>query len=154
MAAAPPPPEIASRPPAGPEASGPSHRRRSRLARWVRRPALAVALLGIAVAVSVAEGQPPPAARDSGVSVDADRPYRWAVGTLLVVTDGELVRVDTVRRRARPVPLPAGVTALRAWSQGRAIVVLGRLAGGRTVAYALPAGRPPVVLGPAQVAVP
>jgi hypothetical protein len=120
----------------------------------VGRPALPVALLGVAVAVSVVEGQPPPAARDSGVSVDANKPYPYPVGTLLVVANGRLVRFDTDSRRARPVPLPAGLAALRAWSQQAGDVVLGRLPTGRTEAYLLPAGRPPVALGPAEVAVP
>lgn len=153
MAAVPPPPETASRPPAA--AAGPAPARRSgRVARWVARPALAVALLGVAVAVSVVEGQPPPAARDSGVSVDANEPYPWPVGTLLVVVEGRLVRFDTNVGRARPVPLPVGLTALRAWSQDGRDVVLGRLPTGRTAAYLLVAGRPAVALGPAEVAVP
>jgi hypothetical protein len=124
------------------------------MARWVRRPALAVALLGVAVAVSVVEGQPPPAARDSGVSVDADKPYPWPVGTLLVVADGRLVRFDTDARRIRTVPLPAGLTALRVWSQDGGDLVLGRLPTGRTAAYLLAPGRPATALGPAEVAVP
>src|SRR5512133_1272850 len=131
MAAVPPPPDTASRPSAA--AAGPAPARRTgRLLHWVRRPALAVALLAVAVAVSVVEGQPPPAARDSGVSVDANRPYPYAVGTLLVVADGRLVRFDTDRRRTRAVPLPAGVTPLRAWSQPAGDVVLARLATGHT----------------------
>src|SRR5215203_5155650 len=151
MSAVPPPPATASRPPASETGPG---RRPSRFARWVGRPALAVALLGVAVAVSVVEGQPPPATRDSGVSVDADRPYPYPVGTLLVVADGRLVRFDTGSRRIRPVPLPTGVTALRAWSQDGHELVLGRLPTGRTAAFLLAAGRPPAALGPAEVAVP
>jgi hypothetical protein len=120
----------------------------------VRRPALAVALLGVAVAVSVVEGQPPPAARDSGVSVNAVQSYTKAVGTLLVVADGRLTHFDTADRRARSVPLPRGLTALRAWTQDGRDVVLGRLPTGRTAAYLLSPGRPPTALGPAEVAVP
>ena len=153
MAAVPPPPATASRPPASATEPGPPSRARG-FARWVGRPALAVALLGVAVAVSVVEGQPPPAARDSGVSVDADQPYPYPVGTLLVIAEGRLVRFDTDARRARPVPLPAGVTALRAWTQDGGDVVLGRLPTGRTAAYVLRAGRPAALLGPAEVVVP
>lgn len=146
MAAVPPPSDPASGP--GPVT------RPGRFARWVRRPALAVALLGVAVAVSVVEGQPPPAARDSGVSVDAEEPYPYPVGTLLVVAEGRLMRYDSSARRARPVPLPTGVTALRAWTQPAGDVLLGRQANGRTAAYLLRSGRPPVLLGPAELAVP
>ena len=152
MSAVPSPPDSASglRPAADPRAG----RRPGRVARWVRRPALAVAVLAIAVAVSVVEGQPPPAARDSGVSVNADRPYTRPVGTLLVVADGRLIRFDTAERRARPVRLPRGLTALRVWTQRGHDIVLGRLPTGRTVVYQLAPSRPPVALGPAEVAVP
>ena len=132
----------------------PASRRAGPVRRWVRRPALAVALLAVAVAVSVVEGQPPPAVRDSGVSVNAVRPYSGAVGTLLVVADGTLVRFDTLERRARAVPLPRGLTALRAWTQAGGDVVLGRLPTGRTAAYLLVRGRPATALGPAEVVVP
>ena len=123
-------------------------------AHWARRPALAVGLLGVAVAVSVVEGQPPPAARDSGVSVPAAQPYTDAVGTLLVVDDGALVRFDTRSRLARPVPLPTGLVALRAWAQAGRDVVLGRLPSGRTAAYALAEDGAATSLGPAEVIVP
>jgi hypothetical protein len=146
MAAVPPP----SDPAPGP---GPA-RRPGWFARWVRRPALAVGLLGVAVAVSVVEGQPPPAARDSGVSVDAEKPYPYPVGTLLVVVEGRLVRYDSAAKRARAVPLPAGVTALRAWTQPAGDVLLGRQPTGRTAAYLLRPGQPAVLLGPAELAVP
>jgi hypothetical protein len=115
---------------------------------------LAVGLLAVAVAVSVAEGQPPPAARDTGVTVDADKPYPRGAGTLLVVVDGRLVRYDTQVGRSVVVPLPRGLTALRAWDQEGREVLLGRLPTGRTAAYLLRPGRPPVALGPAEVAVP
>lgn len=149
----PPPPDTASRPPAAADVGRPA-RRPGRVARWVRRPALAVGLLAVAVAVSVVEGQPPPAARDSGVSVGANQPYPRSVGTLLVVVDGTLVRFDTLDRRTKVVPLPRGLTALRAWSQDGWDVVLGRLPTGRTAAYVLTAGRPPLALGPAELVVP
>ncbi len=146
MAAVPPPPE---------PVSGPAPARRpGRFARWVRRPALAVALLGVAVAVSVVEGQPPPAARDSGVSVDAADPYPYPVGNLLLVVEGKLVRYDSAARKSRPVRVPAGVTALRAWTQPAGVVLLGRQPTGRTAVYLLRAARPPVLLGPAELAVP
>jgi hypothetical protein len=111
-------------------------------------------MLGVAVAVSVARGQPPPAARDSGVSVPPARPYTDAVGTLLVVDDGALVRFDTRSRLARPVLLPTGLVALRAWPQAGRDVVLGRLPSGRTAAYALAEDGAATSLGPAEVIVP
>ena len=63
-----------------------------------------------------------------------------------------MVRFDTLTKHAAPVPLPRGLTALRAWNQEGRDVVLGRLTTGRTVGYVL--GRPPVPLGPAEVIVP
>ena len=69
------------------------------MTKWVSRPALAVALLGVAVAVSVAEGQPSTIERPSGVSVGVPvTPYTGGVGTLLVVAKGDLVRFDTADR--------------------------------------------------------
>ena len=129
-------------------------RRPSRLMRWARRPSTAVALLGVAVVVGVVQGQPPPAARDSGRSVPAVQSYPRSVGELLAVVDGSLVRFDTLTKKAVRIPLPRGFLALRAWNERGRYVVLGRLApGDRTVAYAL-VGRRAVLLGAAQVAVP
>jgi len=129
----------------------------------MHHPVAAVMLLGVAVVVGVVQGQPPPAVRDSGRSVPvreggdsvpAESSYPRSIGTLLVVVDGTVVRFDTLSRRARPVPLPRGLTALRAWTQGEHDVVLGRVGSGRTVVYVLTRGRPPRALGPAEVAVP
>ena len=92
-------------------------RRPSRLSRWVRRPSTAIALLAVAVVVGVVQGQPPPAARDSGRSVPAVQSYPRSVGDLLVVVDGRLYRFDTLAKKATRVPLPRGFTALRAWDQ-------------------------------------
>ncbi len=129
-------------------------RRSSRLSRWLRKPSTAVALLVVAVVVGVVQGQPPPAARDSGRSVPAVQSYPRSVGELLVVVDGRLLRFDTLTKTAARIPLPRGFTALRAWNEKGRYVVLGRLApANRTVAYAL-AGRKAVLLGAAQVAVP
>jgi hypothetical protein len=129
-------------------------RRSSRLSRWVRKPSTAVALLGVAVVVGVVQGQPPPAARDSGRSVPAVQSYPRSVGQLLVVVDGRLLRFDTLTKKPTRVPLPRGFTALRAWNQIGRYVVLGRLAPtNRTVVYAL-SGRTAVPLGAAEVAVP
>src|SRR5512133_751184 len=92
-------------------------RRPSRLMRWVRGPTTAVALLGIAVVVGVVQGQPPPAARDSGRSVPAVQSYPRSVGSLLVVVKGTVVRFDTLTKTAVKIPRPRGFTALRAWNQ-------------------------------------
>jgi hypothetical protein len=119
----------------------------------VRRPTTAVALLGVAVVVGVVQGQPPPASRDSGRSVPAERSYTASVGTLLVVADGSVLRFDTLAKKGVAVPLPRGVSALRAWSQADHDVVLGRIGNGRTVAYAL-GGRSPLYLGAAEAVVP
>jgi hypothetical protein len=121
--------------------------------RLLRKPTTAVALLGVAVVVGVVQGQPPPASRDSGRSVPAERPYTFSVGTLLVVADGRVLRFDTLAKQAERVPLPRGLTALRAWNQGDVDVVLGRVGNGRTVAYVL-GGRAPRYLGPAELVVP
>ena len=138
-------------------------RRRGRLGRWLRRPSTAVALLGVAVAVGVVQGQPPPAVRDSGRSVpvrDVDETPRAestpprSVGVLLVVVDGGVVRFDSLSRSARRVPLPRGLTALRAYTRDGYDVVLGRTTGTRTVAYVLRAGRPPRALGATELALP
>ena len=130
-------------------------RRPCRLARWVRRPITAIALLALAVVVGVVQGQPPPAARDSGRSVPAVQSYPRSVGDLLVVVEGRLFRFDTLTKKATRLPLPRGVTALRAWDQEGRYVVLGRLLRtGRTVAYALGGNRKTVALGPAELAVP
>ena len=130
-------------------------RRPSRLSRWVRRPSTAIALLAVAVEVGVVQGQPPPAARDSGRSVPAVQSYPRSVGDLLVVVDGRLYRFDTLAKKATRLPLPRGFTALRAWDQRGRYVVLGRLLPtNRTVAYALGGNRKPVALGRAEVAVP
>ena len=130
-------------------------RRPSRLARWVRRPSTAIALLAVAVVVGVVQGQPPPAARDSGRSVPAVQSYPRSVGDLLVVVDGRLLRFDTLTKKATRLPLPRGFAALRAWDQEGRYVVLGRLLPtARTVAYALGDNRKPVALGPAELAVP
>ena len=146
-----------------------------RLAAWARRPALAIGLLAVAVAVSVAHGQPPPADRPSGVSVTvgavATEPPR--IGSVLLVTAGRVVRFDTSTRRQMPLPLPHGVLALRTWSVSGSAVVLGRLlafpagtlppedrVGGtrppvqQTSAYLVRRGRPAVLLGPADQVVP
>jgi hypothetical protein len=138
---------------------------RGRVARWLRRPSTAVAFLGVAVVVGVVQGQPPPAVRDSGRSVPVREPgptdgtapaepaAPTAVGTLLAVVDGGVVRFDTATGTATPVRLPRGFTALRAFDRAGSTVVLGRAGSPRTVAYVLRAGkaRP---LGPAEVAVP
>jgi len=130
-------------------------RRPARLSRWVRRPSTAVALLAVAVVVGVVQGQPPPAARDSGRSVPAVQSYPRSVGDLLAVVDGRLYRFDTLAKKATRIPLPRGFTALRAWDQQGRYVVLGRLLPtNRTVAYALGGNRKPVALGRAEVAVP
>lgn len=138
-------------------------RPRGTLSRWARRPSTAVALLGVAVVVGVVQGQPPPAVRDSGRSVpvrdsDETTPPRstppTSVGTLLVVIDGGLVRLDTATGTARRVSLPRGLSALRAWSRDGYDVVLGRTTGTRTVAYVLRPGRPPRALGPTELALP
>jgi hypothetical protein len=119
----------------------------------VRKPVTAIALLGVAVVVGVVQGQPPPAARDSGRSVPAERSYTASVGTLLTVVDGDVIRFDTFTKQGTPVRLPRGVSALRAWSQHDRTVVLGRIGNGRTVAYVI-TGRTAVYLGAAEVAVP
>ena len=147
-------PETSTRAASGPDGIRPP-RRRSRVARWVRRPGTAIALLAAAVVVGVVQGQPPPAARDSGRSVPAVQSYPRSVGDLLVVVDGRLVRFDTLSKKATRIPLPHGFTPLRAWDQEGRYVVLGRqLPTDRTVAYALGGNRKPVALGPAEVAVP
>jgi hypothetical protein len=146
MAAVPRPPESSSGATAAP-------RRWGRFLAWARKPSTAVALLGIAVVVGVVQGQPPPASRDSGRSVPAEQSYTGSVGPLLVVVDGALVRFDTLAKRTTRVPLPRGVTALRAWNQQGHDVVLGRLRTNRTVAYVLTAGRARA-LGPAELIVP
>jgi hypothetical protein len=119
-----------------------------------RKPSTAVALLGVAVVVGVVQGQPPPAARDSGRSVPAEQSYTFSVGPLLVVVDGKLFRFDSLAKRTVRVPLPRGLTALRAWNQQGHDVVLGRVGNARTVAYVLTAGKPPLALGPAELLVP
>lgn len=138
-------------------------RRPGRVGRWLRRPTTAVALLGVAVVVGVVQGQPPPASRDSGVSVPVressasspdTRSYTGAPGAMLVVVDGDLVVFDTAADRSEKIPLPRGLTALRAWRQDGVDLVLGRIANGRTVAYQLTAGRAPRYLGAAEVMVP
>lgn len=138
-------------------------RRRGRLGRWMRRPSTAIALLGVAVAVGVVQGQPPPAVRDSGRSVpvrDVDETPRAesspprSVGVLLVVVDGGVVRFDSLSRTSRRVALPRGLTALRAFTRDGYDVVLGRLTGTRTVVYVLRAGRPPRALGPTELVLP
>jgi hypothetical protein len=85
--------------------------------------------------------------------VPAVQSYPRSVGSLLVVVRGKLVRFDTLAKRAAPVPLPRGLTALRAWNQEGHDVVLGRQSTGRTVGYVL-GGRAPLALGPAEVIVP
>jgi hypothetical protein len=93
---------------------------------WARRPVLPAILLAVAVAVSVAKGQPPPADRASGVSV----PVRAAVdpppglGRLLLVSDGALTTLDVDTGVARPVRLPRNELALRAWHLRDVDVVL------------------------------
>ena len=158
----PPPPES---PAAGAPAAGGATRpprRPGRFARWVRKPSTAIALLGVAVVVGVVQGQPPPASRDSGVSVPVrdsatavptDRSYTRSGGSLLVVVDGAVVRYDTATDRSARVPLPRGVTALRAWNQDGRVVVLGRIGNGRTVAYEL-AGGTARYLGATELLVP
>jgi hypothetical protein len=121
---------------------------------WVRKPTTAVALLGVAVVVGVVQGQPPPASRDSGRSVPTEQSYTRSVGTLLVVVDGAVVRFDTLAKTSVRVPLPRGLTALRAWEQEGHDVVLGRIGNGRTVAYVLTAGRAALYLGAAELVVP
>jgi hypothetical protein len=121
---------------------------------WVRKPTTAVALLGVAVVVGVVQGQPPPAARDSGRSVPTQRSYTRSVGTLLVVADGAVVRFDTLAKTSVRVRLPRGLSALRAWEQDGHDVVLGRIGNGRTVAYVLTAGRAALYLGAAELVVP
>jgi hypothetical protein len=138
--------------PTGATAAGP--RPGDRIMARARKPSTAVALLGIAVVVGVVQGQPPPAARDSGRSVPAEQSYTFSVGPLLVVVDGKLLRFDTLAKRTVRVPLPRGLTALRAWNQQGHDVVLGRLGNGRTVAYVLTPGRAPLALGPAELVVP
>jgi hypothetical protein len=146
--------ETSAGPASGPDGIRPP-RRRPRLARWVRAPSTAIALLAVAVAVGVVQGQPPPAARDSGRSVPAVQSYPRSVGDLLVVVGSRLVRFDTLTKKATRLPLPPGFTPLRAWDQQGRYVVLGRLQpSNRTVAYALGGGRKPVALGPAEIAVP
>ncbi|HEY6748054.1 MAG TPA: hypothetical protein VI357_20355 [Mycobacteriales bacterium] len=142
-----------SRPPESSSGATAAPRRRDGFLAWARRPSTAVALLGIAVVVGVVQGQPPPASRDSGRSVPAEQSYTGSVGPLLVVVDGALVRFDTLSKRTTRVPLPRGVTALRAWNQQGHDVVLGRLRTNRTVAYVLTAGRARA-LGPAELIVP
>lgn len=146
MMAVPRPPESSS----GATAARP---RRGRLLARASRPSTAVALLGIAVVVAVVQGQPPPASRDSGRSVPAAQSYTGSVGPLLVVVDGALVRFDTLSKRTTRVPLPRGVSALRAWNQEGHDVVLGRLRTNRTVAYVLTGGRARS-LGPADLVIP
>jgi hypothetical protein len=134
----------------------------------VGRPALAIGLLGAAVAVSVAHGQPSPVDRPSGVSVAvssvAEAPPQ--VGDVLLVSGEEAVRFGTTSRRAARLPLPHGVRALQVWSAGGWAVVLGRLpvfpaaklpvwdrpgeyrpVAERTAGYLVRAGRPAVQLG-------
>ena len=142
-----------SRPPESPSGATAAPRRSGRFLTWARKPSTAVALLGIAVVVGVVQGQPPPASRDSGRSVPAEQSYTGSVGPLLVVVNGALVRFDTLTKRTTKVPLPRGVTALRAWNQDGHDVVLGRLRTNRTVAYVLTAGKARA-LGPAELIVP
>lgn len=142
-----------SRPPESSSGATAAPRRSGRFLTWARKPSTAVALLGIAVVVGVVQGQPPPASRDSGRSVPAEQSYTGSVGPLLVVVNGALVRFDTLTKRTTKVPLPRGVTALRAWNQDGHDVVLGRLRTNRTVAYVLTAGKARA-LGPAELIVP
>lgn len=142
------------RPPESPSGATAARSRRGRgILAWARKPITAVALLGVAVVVGVVQGQPPPATRDSGRSVPAQQSYTLSVGPLLVVVDGTLVRFDTSAKRTVRVPLPRGVTALRAWHQQGHDVVLGRLRTNRTVAYVL-TGSVVRAIGPAEVALP
>jgi hypothetical protein len=141
------------RPPESSTGATAARRRPGRFMARARRPSTAVALLGVAVVVGVVQGQPPPASRDSGRSVPAEQSYTGSVGPLLVVVDGGLVRFDTQAKRMVRVPLPKGLTALRAWNQQGHDVVLGRLRTNRTVAYVL-TGSKVRSLGPAEVAVP
>jgi hypothetical protein len=145
--------------------------------RWARRPALAVALLAVAVAVSVAHGQPPPADRASGVSVPVrtDTPVPPQVGTVVLVAGSGVLRFDTASRLAVPMPLPPGVAARRVWTVGGVDVALGRLPyrpvsrrpvedrpaewataepPARTAAWVVRPARPPVPLGPTETVVP
>lgn len=144
-----------SAPPAAEPKAGTPRRasRRTRVVRWVSRPAIAAATLGIAVAVSVAEGQPSTVERPSGVSVGAATPYPGTVGTLLVVSRGGVLQFDSRTRKATRVALPRGVTALRVWMQEDQRVLLGRSAAdGRTGVYVL--GRTPRLVGLAETAGP
>jgi hypothetical protein len=150
-----------------PAAPPPPHR----LAAWARRPALAVGLLGVAIAVSVAHGQPPPAARPSGVSVSLSKVSASPpqIGTVLLVTNGEVVTFDTRSRKPVRLAIPPGVQALRVWSVSGWYVALGRLpdfppgvtpaadrpgpaarATVRSAAYLLRRGKPALPLGAAE----
>ena len=157
MAAVPRPPESSSGAtaarPQGSRTQASGRRGSGRFMTRARRPSTAVALLGIAVVVGVVQGQPPPASRDSGRSVPAEQSYSGSVGPLLVVVDGAVVRFDTLSKRTTRVPLPRGVSALRAWNQAGHDVVLGRLRTNRTAAYVLTAGRARA-LGPAELMIP
>ena len=132
-----------ARPPATRDRAGSGTDDPGRVARWVRRPALAVALLGGRGRRQ--RGGGPAAAGRPGQRrrrCDADQPYavrgRHPAGRSR--TAGWSASTPT-HRRARPVPLPAGLTALRAWTAARAATwCSGRLPTGRTAAYLLRAG--------------
>jgi hypothetical protein len=135
-----------------------------------------VTLLAVAVAVSVAHGQPPPADRASGVSVPVrtDTPVPPQIGSVVLVAGSGVFRFNTVTRREVVLPLPPHVTALRVWTVAGLDVALGRLparpvarrpvedrpgeyspeASARTAAWIVRAGHRPVPLGPTETIAP
>jgi hypothetical protein len=150
------------------------------LVRLIRRPVISVGLLGLAVAISVAHGQPPAADRASGVSVPVRKssPVPPQVGPVVLVAGSEVLRYDTNTHRQVLLPLPAAVVPLRVLTVGDVDVVLGRLPSSvprqlpaedrpeeatsldpagplaRTAAWVVRAGHSPIALGPAQAVVP
>jgi hypothetical protein len=150
------------------------------IVRLVRRPAVSVGLLALAVVISVAHGQPPPADRASGVSVPVKKssPVPPQIGPLVLVSGSTVVRYDTNTRRQVVLALPASVVPLRVLTVGGIDVVLGRLpstvprqlppedrpevptsldpAGppAHTAAWVVRVGHTPIALGPAEAVVP
>jgi hypothetical protein len=150
------------------------------IVRLIRRPAVSVGLLGLAVVISVAHGQPPPADRASGVSVPVRKssPMPPQIGPLVLISGSTVLRYDTNTHRQVLLALPASVVPLRVLTVSGTDVVLGRLPSSvprqlppddrpaeptsldptgpptRAAAWVVRAGRAPIALGPAETVVP
>ena len=138
---------------------------------------LAVTLLAVAVAVSVAHGQPPPVDRASGVSVPVrtDTPVPPQIGSVVLVAGSGVFLFNTDTRRQVVLPLPPRIAALRVWTVNGLNVALGRLPPRsvasrpvedrpgewspddqpvRTAAWVVRVGHPPVPLGRTETVTP